>query len=102
MTEPLQLPDADQVEREASEWIARLSADDVSASDRAHFREWLTAHAFHARSYEALAETYRRFAAAGLLVQAVAFGESMNKAAQGRSPFLRFLCLLLRRIRHDP
>src|SRR2546427_7834726 len=37
------IPDMDQVERQASEWIARLNADDVSADERARFEVWRSA-----------------------------------------------------------
>ena len=49
------LPDMDRIEREASEWIARLNADDVSTGDRVRFDEWRDAHSLHARTYDELA-----------------------------------------------
>jgi transmembrane sensor len=76
------LVDMDRIEREASEWIARLNADDVSAGDRARFEAWRRAHPLHARAYDGLSATWREFTAAGPLVRAVSFGQSMNEAAK--------------------
>jgi transmembrane sensor len=93
------LPDMDQIEREASEWVARLNADDVSDEDRARFAAWCQAHVLNARAYEALSATWRGFTATGPLVRAVAFGESMTEAAEIRTPRLRWLRVLLERFR---
>lgn len=81
MAEVHQLPDLKQIEREASEWIARLRSDDVSAEDLSRFEAWRTAHALHGRAYAELEETWRQLAAAGPLVRAVSFAHSMNQAA---------------------
>jgi transmembrane sensor len=99
MAEAHQLPDADQVEREASEWIARLNADDASDDDRACCDAWRCAHPGHTRTYDAMCETWRRFIVAGPLVRAVAFGETMNEASRERPPALRWLYRWLRRVR---
>jgi len=99
MAEAHQLPDADQVEREASEWIARLNAEDASDDDRACCAAWRGAHPGHARTYDAMCETWHRFTAAGPLVRAVAFGESMSEAAQERGAPVRWLYRLLRCVR---
>ena len=80
MAEVHRLPDVDQSERQASEWIARLHADDVSDDDRAHFESWRASHQLHARIYDELLSTWRAFNAAGPLVRAVSFGQSMNEA----------------------
>jgi transmembrane sensor len=87
------LPDPDRVEQEASEWIARLNADDVSPSDRERFEAWRDAHVLHARIYDELSCTWRAFVAAGPLVRAVSFGQSMNEAAMMRVPRRRGLFL---------
>ena len=60
----IQLMDAvmvvvESAEREASEWIARLNADDVSPDDGARFEVWRTLHPRNARAYEELATTWR-------------------------------------------
>jgi transmembrane sensor len=81
MADVHRFPDVREAEREASEWIARLDADDVSAEDRARFDAWRSAHPVHARAYEELAETWRQFKAAGPLVRAVSLAHSMNEAA---------------------
>jgi transmembrane sensor len=75
------MPDAGEVERVASEWIARLNADDVSADDRARFEEWRAAHPMYARTYEQLSATWNHFTAARPVVRAVSFAQSMSEAA---------------------
>jgi transmembrane sensor len=82
MADVHQLPPMTQVEREASEWIARLNADEVSAEDRKRFEAWRAAHTLHARAYEELKGTWQQFTAAGPLVRAVSFAESMNTAGR--------------------
>jgi transmembrane sensor len=66
------LPNIKEVEREASEWIARLDADDVSAEDRTRFDVWLHSHPLHARAYEDLLGTWRQLAEAAPLTRAAA------------------------------
>jgi transmembrane sensor len=85
MSDVHQLPDPEQIEREASEWIARLNADDLSADDRARFEAWRSRHPLNARTYEELSATLQRFVSAGPLVRAVSFAQSMNEAATGSS-----------------
>lgn len=75
------LPDERQVFQEASEWVARLQADDVTAEDRARFETWRSAHPLHRRTFEELTGTWNRFAAARPLVAAVTFSQSMNETA---------------------
>lgn len=79
------LPDVRKAEREASEWIARLNADDVSAEERARFEVWRGGHPLHARVYEDLMGTWRQFTAAGPFVRAVSFVQSMNEAGAVRT-----------------
>jgi transmembrane sensor len=100
MVEAHQLPDMDRVQREASEWIARFNADDVSSDERVRFDEWYGAHARHARTYDEMCATWRAFAAAGLLVRSVALGEAMNQAARQHPPHPRWFQTLFRRIRY--
>jgi transmembrane sensor len=100
MVEAHRLPDVDQIEREASEWIARLNADDVSNDDQARFRQWCGTHARHARIYDEMCATWRQFTAAGPLVRAVALGEAMNEAAQEHAHHPRWFHALLGRILH--
>jgi transmembrane sensor len=80
MTNVHRIPDKRGVEREASEWVARLTADEVLAEDRERFEQWLSAHPGHARAYDELSATWRLLARSGLLVRAVSFGQSMNAA----------------------
>ena len=75
------LPSAEQTEREASLWFARLNADDVTAEDRARFEAWRDASAYHAKVYEELCSTWQVIAKSGPLVRAVNFGQSMNAAS---------------------
>lgn len=91
MSNVRQLPDTEAIERQASEWIARLKADDVSADDRARFEAWRTAHAAHERAYKELSETWETFVAAGPLVRAVSFAQSMNEAVVIRATRRRWI-----------
>jgi transmembrane sensor len=75
------LPSAEQTEREASEWFARLGADDATSDDRTRFEAWKSAHSFHAKVYDELAATWQEIAKSGPLVRAVNFGQSMNAAS---------------------
>ncbi|HTP39066.1 MAG TPA: FecR domain-containing protein [Steroidobacteraceae bacterium] len=81
MAELHRLPDLKRIELEASEWIARLRADDASAEDLSQFEAWRAAHALHARAYAEMEQTWSRIASAGRLVRAVSFAHSMNQAA---------------------
>jgi transmembrane sensor len=81
MAEIHRLPDERHVLQEASEWMARLQADEVTADDRARFEAWRDAHPLHRRTFDELIGTWNRFAAARPLVSAVAFGRSMNETA---------------------
>lgn len=81
------LPEERQVLQEASQWIARLNADDVTAEDRERFDVWRRAHPMHARVFDELASTWHRFATKRSLVRAVVFGRSMSEGSvlPGRS-----------------
>jgi transmembrane sensor len=83
MADIRRFPDSSRIEREAADWIARLHAQDVSAEDRARFAAWRAAHPSHARTYDGMAAAWRAFSAAGSVVRAVSFGESMNQAIRG-------------------
>jgi len=78
------LPNIKEVEREASEWIVRLNADDVSAEDRNRFEVWLRSHPLHARAYEELLVTWRQFTAAAPLTQVA--GDT-GSPQQAESPY---------------
>lgn len=56
--------EVDEAEREASEWIARLNADDISPDDRVRFEAWRKLHPRHARAYDELSATWRELTAA--------------------------------------
>lgn len=72
------LPNARRAEQEASAWIARLGADDVTTEDRARFEAWRRAHPLHAQAFEDLSRTWNRFLQAGQLARAAGFAESMS------------------------
>jgi transmembrane sensor len=91
MSNVRQLPDTEAIERQASEWIARLEADDVSGADRERFEAWRTEHPAHARAFQDLSETWKTFVAAGPLVRAVSFAQSMNEAAGVRATRRRWI-----------
>lgn len=91
MPEIHRLPDSDRIEREAGDWIARLNADDVSDEDRARFATWRAAHPSHARVYDGMEAAWHAFNAAGPMVRAVSFGESMNQATRADRPRWRWL-----------
>jgi transmembrane sensor len=80
------MPDRESAEREASAWIARLNADDVSTEERARFASWRNAHPRNARAYDELSATWQRLAQAGPLVRAVSFGQAINAAASSPAP----------------
>lgn len=80
------LPDIKEVEREASEWIARLDAEDVSAEDRARFEVWRHAHPLHARTYEELLGTWRELTSAAPLIQGAARTRSHEQPTAGNAP----------------
>jgi transmembrane sensor len=84
MADVLHLPDADTALREASEWVARLQADDVSAEDHTSFEAWRSASPRNARAYDELMGTWRRFAAAGRTVRTVSFGNAMQQVTGTR------------------
>ncbi len=75
------LPDTERIEREASDWVARLNAEDVTAEDHAGFQTWRDSHPRHARIYEELSGTWREFRKAGRIARAVSFGDAMNAVA---------------------
>lgn len=75
------LPDANEAERQAALWIARLHADDVTPEDLAQFEEWHATHPRHGRAYEEISATIDQVKHAGRLVRAVSFGSAMNAAS---------------------
>jgi transmembrane sensor len=77
------LPNSADTEREASDWFARMNADDVTADDHARFEAWLRAHSCNARAYAELTATWSELVKAGPVVRAVYFGQAMNAASAG-------------------
>ena len=84
MADVHRLPDERQVLNEASTWMARLQADDVTREDIEGFEAWRIAHPLHRRIFDELTGTWNRFAAKRPLVSGVAFGQSMNEVAAQR------------------
>jgi len=78
------LPNPGDTEREASDWFARMSADDVTADDRARFETWLRTYSCNEKAYAELTATWKELVRSGPLVRAVHFGQVMN-AASARS-----------------
>src|SRR6187402_1941315 len=71
MGEVHRLPNAAEAQREASEWVVRLNADDVTDDDRARFEAWIDAHSCNAKAYADLSLTWNKLLEAGPLVRAV-------------------------------
>jgi transmembrane sensor len=84
------LTSADDTEREASAWFARMNADDVTADDRARFEAWRGAHLCNAKAYAALSATWQELVKSGPLVRAVNFGQVMNAASDPPAPRRRW------------
>jgi transmembrane sensor len=87
MGEVYRLPNPQDTEREASDWFARMNADDVTADDRARFEAWMSTHPCNAKAYAELEGTWNELVRSGPLVRAVHFGQVMNAAsARVRGP----------------
>src|SRR6266849_2865429 len=84
------LPSTDDAEREASAWIARMNADDVTADDRTRFEAWLRAQSCNAKAYAELSATWQELVKSGPLVRAVNFGQVMNAASAPPAPRRRW------------
>jgi transmembrane sensor len=84
MGDVFRLPDREDTERAASDWFARMNADDASADDRTRFEAWLRDCSCNAKAYDELVETWNEFVRSGPLVRAVSFGQAIN-AASARS-----------------
>jgi transmembrane sensor len=84
MGEVHRLPHPEDTEREASDWFARMNADDVTADDHARFEAWLGNHPCNVKAYAELVATWNELVRSGPLVRAVYFGQVMN-AASARS-----------------
>jgi transmembrane sensor len=89
MSEIHRLPDSRELRNEASSWLARLNADDVTPEDRAQFEAWRRAHPLNARTFDAMSGVWQRFLRAGHVVRAVSFGQAMHEAAQPRGALRR-------------
>jgi transmembrane sensor len=64
------LPNLRIAEQEASKWIARLEADNVTSEDRARFEAWRCAHPLNAQAFADVSATWERFVYAGPLASA--------------------------------
>ncbi len=67
MAEVHPLPTLRNAEQEASEWLARLGADDVTSEDRARFETWRRANPLNSRAFADVSATWQRFVNAGPL-----------------------------------
>jgi transmembrane sensor len=86
MGEVHRLPNPEDTEREASDWFARMNADDVTADDHERFDAWLRAHSCNVKAYGELVATWNELVKSGPLVRAVYFGQVMNAASSARAP----------------
>jgi transmembrane sensor len=86
MGEIHRLPNPEDTEREASDWFARMNADDVTADDHARFEAWLRTHSCNVKAYGELVATWNELVKSGPLVRAVYFGQAMNAASVTRVP----------------
>ncbi len=84
------LPRVDDTEREASAWLARMNADDVTVDDGTRLEVWLRAHPRNAKAYAELSATWQELLNVGPLVRAVNFGQVMNAAAVPPAPRRRW------------
>jgi transmembrane sensor len=75
------LPNPDDTERAASDWFARMNADDVTADDRARFEAWRQAHPCNLKAYDELVAHWNELVKTGPLVRAVNFGQAINAAS---------------------
>jgi len=89
------LPSVEDAESAASDWIARLNADDVSDEDRRRFEIWRSAHPRHAHAYEELMATWSELQRSGPLVRAVSYGGALDSACTPPSYRRRRLSLAL-------
>jgi len=89
------LPSVDDAEREASEWVARMQADDVTDDDRTRFQAWMDAHPCNARAYAALCTTWDELTNSAPLVRAVHFGQVMNAASTPPAPRRRWAIIAM-------
>ncbi|MEP7246171.1 MAG: FecR domain-containing protein [Gammaproteobacteria bacterium] len=88
MGEVHRLPKPEDTEREASDWFARMNADDVTHEDRVRFDGWLHLHSCNVKAYEDLVATWNELVKSGPLVRAVYFGQAINagSARPARAP----------------
>src|ERR1700675_1899351 len=81
MGEVHRLPSIEDTEREASDWFARMNADELAVEDRACFEAWLGAHPGNGKVYAEMSKTWQELVKSGPLVRAVYFGQVMNAAS---------------------
>jgi transmembrane sensor len=91
MGEVHRLPNPEDTEREASDWFARMNADDVTADDQARFESWLRAHPCNGKAYAELTATWNELVRSAPLVRAVHFGQVMNAASAPSARASRWL-----------
>ena len=78
MADVHRLPSVTTVKQEASDWIARLNADDVTAEDQARFNAWKRAHPLNSQVFEELSRTWQRFLRASSMVRTTTWGASVE------------------------
>lgn len=82
MADVHQLPTLRKIEQEASEWIARLEADDVTPEDRARFEAWRRAHPLNSQAFEDVSSSWQRFVKAGPLANSAPVEVAVESGSQ--------------------
>ena len=95
MGEIHRLPNPEDTERQASDWFARMNADDVTPEDRVRFEAWLRAHSCNVKAYEELLATWNQLVESGPLVRAVYFGQAINAASARSARVPRWLAVAM-------
>jgi transmembrane sensor len=75
-----------EAEREASGWIVRIKAHDVTKRERQEFETWVNANPEHAKAYAKLERTWAVVASMQHLKGQVAANESAPKRSTWRAP----------------
>ena len=71
----LEFPDTKTVDTQASEWLAKLDAEQPSTQDLAAFKQWVNADPAHRRAFEELVEFWDEM---NILTQAILPREAMQ------------------------
>lgn len=95
MSDVHSLRSRESIRVEASGWIARLEADDVSEADRRALQEWLSASSANRSAFEAMRRTWHRLDALGCLASDVPIQPQRRKVGTARLAGIAALLALL-------